>query len=171
MSDAYLGEIRMFGGAYAPVNWLLCDGQLLSIAEYSPLYSLLGDRYGGDGQTNFRLPDLRGRIPISMGQGPGLPTYTLGASGGSETVTLTESQMPIHTHQATANKEPGTEQGPAGAVWAATTRNIYYKGGANAVMSASAYTPTGGSQPHGNMMPYQCVNFIICCDGLYPTRS
>ncbi|MFZ5822959.1 MAG: phage tail protein [Bacillota bacterium] len=171
MSDPYVGEIRMFAGTYAPEGWALCDGQILSIAENQQIFALIGTTYGGDGQTTFRLPDLRGRIPISIGRAASGHTYQIGQAGGAETVTLSAAQMPAHSHRALALEGPGTAEAPAQGFWATLDRNQYFKGDANAPMSPQAIESTGQGQPHDNLMPYLAVNFIICLTGLWPNRQ
>lgn len=169
--EAYLGEIRMFAGNYAPVGWALCDGSTLPISEYEPLYSLLGTTYGGDGQTTFAVPDLRGRIPIGQGAGPGLTSRPLASLGGTETVSLTASNLPMHNHVVLANKEPGTVATVQSEIWAANSINQFFQGAATAQMAASTITAAGGNQPHANMMPFQVISFIICTNGLYPQQN
>ena len=164
MGTPYIGEIKMFAGNYAPPGWALCAGQLSSIAENDALYSVIGTTYGGDGQSNFALPNLQGRVPVNQGNG-----LTLGGLGGEETVTLTPNQLPAHTHAASANAAAGTLTGPAGNVWAGTTTNPY--AGASAVntqMAPSAITSVGGGASHENMIPFLAVNFIIALEGIYP---
>lgn len=165
MSSPFLGEIRMFGGNFAPRGWSLCQGQLLSIAQNDALFALLGTTFGGDGQTTFALPDLRGRIPVH--QGPG---FIAGQLSGSETVTLTTQQIPSHTHTPFANKAAaGTDPtnslpgGGAGAWFAPGTPAI--------PMAANMIGISGGNQPHDNMMPYLAVNFIISLEGLFPSQN
>ncbi|MDX2032619.1 MAG: tail fiber protein [Blastocatellia bacterium] len=173
MATPYVGEIRMFGGNFAPLNWAFCDGSLLPISEYDTLFALIGTTYGGDGQTTFALPDLRGRIPVSQGQGPGLSPYMLGQAGGSEQVTLVQGQLPAHTHTALASVQSGNSGGPAGHTWAAITTLTPYSTDATQVqpMAAGAVGQVGGSQPHDNLMPYLAVNFIIALYGVFPTQS
>lgn len=168
--DPFLGEIKMVGFNFAPVGWALCDGQLLSIAQNTALFSLLGTTYGGDGVRTFALPDLRGRVPVHQGQGPGLSPYNTGQAAGSETVTLTTNQMPTHTHQANASSSGATQPTPQGNVWAASRTDLY-NATPNAAMSTQAIGTAGGSQPHPNIQPYLCVNFIIALQGVYPSRS
>ena len=170
--EPYVGEIRMFGGNFAPLGWQLCDGSLLSIAEYDLLFALIGTTYGGDGQTTFRVPDLRGRIPLHTGQNPATrTTYPLGSMAGSETVTLTAQQMPAHTHAATAISNATTNvASPQGALWA-NGPQVYSTNAPNTAMAADAVALAGGSQPHDNMMPYQCINFIISLYGIYPQQN
>jgi microcystin-dependent protein len=168
MSQPYVGEIRMFGGNFAPVDWMLCEGQLLSISEYEVLFQLIGTTYGGDGQETFGLPDLQGRVPVHQGQGPGA-TYQIGEKGGVETVTLTTNQIPVHTHPQQANSGIATQNSPAGNVLAASaTTDVYVPGGPLAPLNAGIVGPTGGSQPHENMQPYAVVNFIISLFGIFP---
>lgn len=172
MSDPFLGEITMFGGNYAPRGWAQCDGALLQISQSETLYSLLGTTYGGDGQTTFALPDLRGRIPIHYGHGVGLSNYAFGEQGGLETVTLTESQIPPHAHPLQASANPGSSTNPAGKVLAQSPSwNIYRGNVPGDNMSPKAIANTGDGQPHNNMMPFLCVNFIIALEGVFPTSD
>lgn len=168
----YIGQIMAFGGNYAPQGWALCDGRLLPISENDALFSLIGTTYGGDGQTTFALPDLRGRAALHQGQGPGLSSYSLGQSGGAEAVTLTVGQLPSHSHPVQGNSGPGTSPNPSGAVWAGSPANVYTAGAAaNAAMSATAVSASGGGQPHDNMLPFQTLNFCIALVGIYPSQS
>lgn len=174
MSEAFVGEIRMFGFNFAPRGWANCDGQLLSILQNSALFSLLGTMYGGDGKTNFGLPDLRGRVAVHHGQGPGLSNYTQGEKAGQEHVTLTQLQMPMHSHHAACNSGQATERSPEGHVWAkeATGQTAVYSGALpDATMSAAAIGPAGGGQPHMNLQPYTVVLFAIALQGMYPARD
>ena len=174
MSEPFIGEIRMFGGNFAPRGWAFCQGQLLSIAQNSALFSILGTTYGGNGQTTFALPDLRGRYPMQSGQGPGLTPRSLGEQGGSETVTLLSTQMPQHTHSANASSQAGEVPEPTGAVWAAdsTATVLNYRGSPiDTTMNPAAIGLAGGNQPHNNMSPFTCVNFIIALEGIYPSRN
>lgn len=180
--DYYLGEIRIFAGNYAPQNWLLCQGQSLNIAEYQALYSLLGTLYGGNGVSTFNLPDLRGRIPVGQGTGPGLTARTLGQTGGSETVTLTSANLPAHSHAFNTLAAPATT-----GVLAAGNGNQAFAQGASGAMTylkntapsptattldAASYGSSGGGQAHNNMMPSMGLSFIIAVDGgLYPQRA
>ncbi len=170
MSEAYLGEIRMFSGKYAPMNWALCNGQLLSVNEYQALFSLIGNKYGGDGVTNFALPDLRGRIPIHKS-----PEYPFASNGGTEKVTLTEGDLPAHTHIVTANnvKAETTESSPANTVWGIADLKNYQTNIASDVvqMNSNLMSSVGGNQPHENVMPSLVINFIIATQGLYPYFS
>ncbi|MGE5703061.1 MAG: phage tail protein [Clostridia bacterium] len=170
--ENYVGEIRMFAGSFAPLGWAICDGTLLDISGNEILFSLIGTTYGGDGQSTFGLPDLRGRVPIHMGQLSGSGnTYTLGQKAGTETVTLLQGQLPSHTHTPVA-ETGNVALSPAVNVWAKLPASGYatYPSGLQP-MSNSAVTPAGGSQPHDNMMPSLVINFIIALQGLYPQRS
>ncbi len=170
MSDPFVGEIRLFGGNFAPSGWMFCAGQLLSISGYEILFSLIGTTYGGDGQNNFALPNMCGRFPLHMGAGGGA-TYTLGQLGGTENVTLTTGQMPTHTHtpQVAVNGEYNFPDGNLWASWpgAQYTRDLSGLQSAYPATLGSA----GGSQPHNNLPPYLAVSFIIAVEGLYPTQS
>lgn len=177
MSEPFIAEIRMFGGNFAPRGWAFCQGQILSIAQNTALFALLGTTYGGNGQTTFALPDLRGRVPIQPGQGPGLSPHTLGEMSGSETVTLTQQQMPLHNHLMGTSSSDGNDSIPAnntvpGVVIAGnTTANAYTTGGVDSTFAPNAITPAGGSQPHNNMQPYLAINFIIALEGIFPSRN
>ncbi|GIO56673.1 MULTISPECIES: phage tail protein [Paenibacillus] len=172
MSDQYVGEIRMFAGNYPPVGWAFCDGTTLPINGYEALYSLIGTTYGGDGQTNFKLPDLRGRLPVHMGKNPQTQTtYNLGQQGGTEKVTLTEGQLPQHTHMLNAQSAPGTLSNPSNAFWAKGSLKQYSTAEPDSAMNAAAISSEGGGQPHNNMMPFLTVSFIIATEGLYPSQG
>lgn len=164
MSEYYVGEIRMFGGTFAPEGWALCNGQQLQIRDYDLLFNLIGTTYGGDGLNTFALPNLSSRIPI--GRGGNNP---LGATGGQESVTLTANQLPTHTHQAVASSSGGTASSPDGRVWAASSATPYGTGGTTVPMSSSATTSAGRSLPHENRPPFLAVTFIIALQGLYPS--
>ncbi|MDQ3927758.1 MAG: tail fiber protein [Chloroflexota bacterium] len=167
-----MGEIALFPYNFAPLGWALCNGQLLSISTNTALFSLLGTTYGGNGQTTFALPDLRGRVPMSSGQGPGLSNYQLGQTGGSESVTLIQSQMPAHTHSVSAATGAGTSASPDGKVWAASSaRDNLYAVTPNTTMAAQAVGAAGGNQPHDNTQPYLTLNYCIALEGIYPSRS
>jgi microcystin-dependent protein len=174
MSENFVGEIRMFGGNYAPIKWAMCEGQLLPVSQNDALFSLLGTIYGGDGMTTFALPDLRGRVPIHMGQGPGLTDRRIGQKFGSENVTLTGQNLPNHTHTLNAASGDGTSNNPAANVLGASTNTVQIYNSTSTApvsMNAAAVGSTGGSQAHSNLMPTQCVNFIIALYGIYPSRS
>ncbi len=166
MSSPYIGEIRLFAGNFAPAGWMFCEGQLLPISEYDTLFNLIGTTYGGDGQSTFALPDLRGRVPVHMGNG-----FILSQMGGEESVTLTTNQLPAHSHMPQANTGSGTQASPAGNVWANSTNLPYSASAPTAAMDPSAIGMDGGSQPHDNMVPYVCIDFIISLFGIYPTQS
>jgi microcystin-dependent protein len=175
MSDNFCGEIRMFGGNYAPQGWALCQGQTLQISQYNTLYSLIGTTYGGDGVTTFQLPDLRGRVPIHMGTGTGLTQRIIGQSLGTEDVTLMTDTLPTHTHTLNATNATGTLYDPAGNILAGcTTTNALQSynttTGTPIAMNPAAIQSAGSSQPHNNMMPTLCINFIIALEGYYPQR-
>jgi len=167
MSESYLGEIRMFAGNYAPQGWALCNGQLLNIAENEALFALLGTTYGGDGQTTFALPDLRGRIPVHPSSG-----YPRGSSGGTETVTLTLDQLAAHTHVPNANATTAVGDTTANSVWSKTARRNFSDGSGKTLvgMNAMALSPVGGGQPHDNMMPSTAISFIISLYGVFPPQ-
>ncbi|MEN3748292.1 tail fiber protein [Sphingomonas sp. HF-S3] len=177
MSAPFLGEIRPFAGDFAPRDWHLCDGSLLSIAQNSALYALLGVVYGGDGITTFGLPDLRGRIPISQGQGPGLSPRSIGDQGGTESVTLTTQEIPAHTHSASATVTSATSSQPAQLVPAAPANNgVFYLppnvgNQVEAVLAADSLTQSGGGEAHENRMPIAAISFIIALSGIYPSRN
>ena len=175
MSDPFIGEIIMFGGNFAPRSWAFCDGQLLPISQNTALFSILGTIYGGDGRTTFGLPEMRGRVAIHPGIGPGLSSYRLGQRGGLETVTLTANQMPSHTHTATLNAEvtPPTQANPSGAMLAGASIYGPSAPSPNRALSADAVQVqnTGGSQAHTNIQPYLCVNYIIALQGVFPSRN
>jgi len=172
MSEPFIGEIKLFAGNFPPRGWQFCQGQLLSIAQNTALFSILGTTYGGNGQTTFALPDLRGRVPMQPGQGPGLSPRTLGEQAGSETVTLLYNQMPAHTHSLLASNATGVSSTPEGYYLAAVDPSeLAFATGTNATMGAASIGAAGGSQPHNNMQPFLCVNFIIAIEGIYPSRN
>jgi microcystin-dependent protein len=173
MSTMYIGEIRMFGGTFAPLGWMSCEGQVLPIAQYSALFNLIGTTYGGDGSQTFSLPDLRGRIPLHQGQGPGRTARVLGEVSGSETVTLAAGHIPQHNHALVAvSASPGHIAEPSGA-YVAADRDFaaFDTQPASISMASDTVTQAGGSQPHDNMPPYACVTFIIAVEGIYPTQN
>ncbi|MCB9630425.1 MAG: phage tail protein [Sandaracinaceae bacterium] len=172
MSEPFVGEIRMFAGNFAPRGWAFCDGQLLAISQNDALFSLLGTIYGGDGRTTFGLPDMRGRLPMHAGTGPGLTPMRLGERGGVERVTLTELQIPSHRHAPVGSSDLAVEANPGGAVLAATSSvDLYSSAAPDTTLSPLASAQVGGSQNHTNEMPFTCVNFIIALFGIYPSRS
>jgi microcystin-dependent protein len=168
MSSPFIGEIRMFGGNFAPAGWAFCDGSLIPISENDALFTLIGTTYGGDGQSTFALPDLRSRIPVHVG-----PGFALGQSGGVESVTLTTSQIPAHNHPPLAVSSPGTQASPQGGVWAESNPNLnqYSNVAPTLAMDPGAIGATGGSQPHDNMVPFLAVNFILSLFGIFPSQT
>lgn len=171
MSEPFVGEIRMFAGNFAPRGWAFCDGQLLAVSQNDALFSLLGTIYGGDGRTTFGLPDLRGRIPLHAGTGPGLSPRRLGSKGGSERETLTVNQLASHSHDFNANRAAADEVSLQGRVTAMGVGvNLYANANQDVSMASNMIANTGGSQPHTNLMPTLCVNFIIALFGIYPSR-
>jgi microcystin-dependent protein len=167
MAQPYVGEIRMFAGNFAPAGWMFCDGQLLPISENETLFNLIGTTYGGDGQSTFALPDLRGRIPMHFGNG-----FTLAETGGVETVTLTVNHIPSHSHAFLASNETGAKTTPGGHVLASSFNvTPYINDVTNSNMNAGAIAQTGGSQPHNNFQPYLCVDFIISLFGIFPSQT
>lgn len=167
MSQPYLGEIRMFAGNYAPAQWMFCDGSLLPISEYEPLFLLIGTTYGGDGEYTFALPDLRGRGPLHQGAG-----YVLGQAGGAETVTLVADHLPAHTHGLQASRQPANFSQPAtDAMLGASNAHLYGTATPTIGMSPQMLSPAGKSAPHKNMPPYLAVNFIISLFGIFPATN
>jgi microcystin-dependent protein len=169
MTDWFVGEIRIVAGTYAPVGWALCDGRSLSISQYPTLYSLIGTTYGGDGQTTFMLPDLRGRSAVHVGTVGGVP-HGLGQSGGAESVLLSIGQMPTHTH-APATAGTASATGPAQALWAPQASYAYSDAAPTAPLPGDALLPAGSNQPHDNMPPFVTVSYIIALDGIFPTQD
>ncbi len=167
MAQPYVGEIRMFAGNFAPAGWMFCEGQLLPISENETLFQLIGTTYGGDGQSTFALPDLRGRIPLHQGNG-----FILAETGGAEEITLTVNQIPAHGHPFLASRGPGNLNTPGGNLTAESAAvKIYFQDTPTANLSSAAITPTGGSQPHTNFQPYLCVDFIISLFGIFPSPT
>jgi microcystin-dependent protein len=168
MSSPFIGEIRMFGGNFAPAGWAFCNGALMPISENDALFTLIGTTYGGDGQTTFALPDLQSRVPVHVG-----PGFALGQSGGAETVTLTLNQIPSHSHVPTCNSAPGTQVGPGNGLWASTSPSLnqYSTNAPTLNMDPAAIGQTGGSQPHDNMVPFLAVNFILSLFGIFPSQT
>jgi len=174
MSDPFVAEIRIVGFNFAPRGWAFCDGQLLPLSQNTALFSLLGTTYGGDGQSNFALPNLQGSAPLQQGQGPGLSLYDLGQTGGSQAVTLITSQIPSHTHQARAvggNNQTSPVNNAWSTLGSTRTPPPLYSDTQNTQMSPAATAATGGNLPHNNMPPYLCMNFIIALQGVYPPRT
>ena len=172
MGQPYVGEIRMFGGNFPPVGWMLCQGQPLPISENDVLFQLIGTTYGGDGQETFNLPNLQGRTPVHMGTGPSGTTYQMGEMAGVEQVTLTTQQIPNHTHPMVASTNVAQDTSPANKVLGQTgSALMYIQDGVDSNLSASAVTPVGGSQPHENMQPYLCINYIISLFGVFPSQT
>jgi microcystin-dependent protein len=168
MSQAYIGQLKMFAGNFAPQGWLFCEGQTLPVADYYPLFQLIGTKYGGDGMMTFALPDLRGRLPVHQGNG-----HTLGESGGTAGVILTSAQMPSHTHAAQAYSGQANQRSPAGHVWAHDAMNadaVYSDHAPDVTMRAGILSSAGGGQPHSNMQPYLPIRFIIAISGIYPSQ-
>ncbi|HET7489254.1 MAG TPA: tail fiber protein [Acidimicrobiales bacterium] len=169
MSEPFIGEIRLFGFNFAPVGWAQCNGQLLAIAQNTALFSLLGTMYGGNGTTTFGLPDLRGRAPLSAGQGPGLANYDQGQVGGTESVTLTAAQVPAHGHTVAASNGAASANRPGGGVPAAG--GAYAGTSDGTTMNAAMVAGGGSGQPFDNRSPYLAVNFCIALEGIFPSRS
>ena len=174
----YVGEIRMFGGNFAPAGWAFCNGAVLPISENDTLFQLIGTTYGGDGQSTFQLPDLQGRVPLHQGQGAGLSNRTIGESGGVESVTLTVNQIPVHTHAPQANSAGGTTASPSNAIFAsgnATQVNDYVTPYDNAqpqvVLNSATIAADGGSQPHTNIQPTLAYSYIISLYGIFPSPT
>ena len=178
MATPFIGEIKMFGGTFALRNYAFCNGQILGIAQNTALFAILGTTYGGNGTTNFALPNLQGSTPLGAGNGPGLSPYALGQTGGTPTVTVLQTQLPQHTHTAacfSTNPNPAPLPSPAGNVWAvAGGRRVttsFYTATTNATMNATALPVAGGSQPHNNLQPFLAINFIIGIQGIFPARN
>lgn len=169
MSEPFIGEIRLFAFNFAPRGWALCDGQLLDIASHTALFSLLGTTYGGDGRTTFGLPDLRGRVAVHKGTGPGLTPRNMGQKAGVERVTLTIPELPPHRHSLVCAAEAANQGKPAGNELAAS--NIYHAPTSDAVLAASSIGQTGGGQSHENMQPFLVANYCIALTGLFPSRN
>jgi microcystin-dependent protein len=173
MSNPYIGEIRMFGGNFAPVGWDLCQGQLVPISQNDALFNLIGTTYGGDGQNTFALPNLSGRVPVHQGQGSGISQqYIIGEAAGVESVTLTVQQIPSHTHAATCSTGPGNQTNPDGAVPGdSASVQIYYEDIPDSNFRTGNIQTAGGSQPHENMQPFLVLNYIIAMLGVFPTQN
>ena len=170
--DPFVAEIRIFPFNFAPKGWAFCDGQLLPLSQNTALFSLLGTTYGGDGKSTFALPDMQGNAPMHPGQGPGLSLHDLGETGGSETVSLLESEIPSHTHSLTASAADGINTSPAGQLWAQGVGvNMWGTSAPDTQFSDNALALAGGDQPHNNMQPYLTLNFCIALQGVYPPRT
>jgi microcystin-dependent protein len=170
--DPFVAEIRVFPFNFAPKGWAFCNGQLLPISQNTALFSLLGTTYGGDGKSTFALPDLQGSAPMHPGQGPGLSLHDLGETGGSDTVTLLESEIPAHIHGVSASQSDGTSQSPANERLASGIGIAQYAASNNLTqLSSQVITPAGGDQPHNNLQPYLTLNFCIALQGVYPPRT
>ena len=167
MAQPYVGEIRMFAGNFAPAGWMFCEGQLLPISENETLFQLIGTTYGGDGESTFALPDLRGRIPIHQGNG-----FILAETGGAEEITLTVQQIPAHTHPLLPSTAAGSQNSPQNNVPAGSPSiDIYRETSPSVALAANMVGPVGGSQPHTNFQPYLCVDFIISLFGIFPSPT
>ncbi len=166
--EGFIGEIRLFAGNFPPRNWFFCEGQLLSIAQYTAMFSILGTTYGGDGRTTFALPNLKGRVAVGEGNGPGLSYLKLGQPGGAPSITLNATQLPAHTHNLRGLDAEGTTASPAGAYLAEGSDDVF-SNQSNVAMAPT--TNTGGNQPHENRQPYLASSYIICFQGTYPQRS
>jgi microcystin-dependent protein len=171
MADPFVAEIRIFPFNFAPKGWAFCDGQILPISQNTALFSLLGTTYGGDGKSNFALPNMQGNAPMHPGQGPGLSLHDLGETGGSETVTLLESEFPSHSHAVNASAADGTTGAPNGQLVAKGVGvNMYTTTFTATTLNPNAVAPAGGDQPHNNMQPYLTLNFCIALQGVFPPR-
>ena len=172
MAQPYVGEIRMFAGNFAPNGWMFCEGQLLPIAENEVLFQLIGTMYGGDGESTFALPNLQSRIPMHFGTGPDGVTYQQAEQGGVESVTLTVQQIPVHTHQMVGSTNTATASVPtSNVIGKSTAIDIFINAQPTTPLNAQAVTPVGGSQPHDNMQPFLCINYIISLFGLFPSQT
>jgi len=173
MSSPYIGEIRMFGGSFAPAGWALCQRQLMPISQNDALFTLIGTTYGGDGQSTFGIPNLAGRAPVHQGQGPGISqTYVIGETGGVESVTLTTNSIPQHNHAAVITQTLGTLGDPTGLLFSQNTQILMYtQDTASKFFNASMLQPQGGSQPHENMQPFLVITFILSLFGVFPTQT
>ncbi|TFI58327.1 phage tail protein [Sphingomonas parva] len=172
MAQPYVGEIRMFAGNFAPVGWMKCDGQLIPISENETLFQLIGTTYGGDGQATFALPNLQSRVPLHMGTGPDGVAYPISQQAGTESVTLTAQQIPVHNHALLVSTDSAGELSPDGSLPGnSISVDLYRQGAPVTAMSPQAITPVGGSQPHENCQPFLCVNYIISLFGIFPSQT
>jgi microcystin-dependent protein len=171
MSTPYVGEIRIVGFNFAPNGWAFCNGQSLAISEFDTLFNLIGTTYGGDGVNTFNLPNLQGRIPFHQGTDSQGDTLVIGQSSGTESVLLTQSQLPVHTHVLAANSATGTQPSPAGGLWAASTLEEFSTEAPTHSMVPSTTLSSGGSQPHDNLPPFQVLNFVISLFGVFPSQN
>lgn len=173
MTDPFVAEVRILACNFAPRGWAFCNGQLLPISQNTALFSLLGTFYGGDGKTTFALPDLQGGVPVHQGQGSGLSEYVLGETGGSQTVTLLQSEMPAHNHtMRAAAQDPANAKAVSGnASWSISQGGGIYQASANTTLAFEAVALTGGGLPHNNLQPYLALNFCIALQGIFPQRS
>ena len=174
MAQPYVGEIRMFAGSFAPLGWMFCDGQQLPISENETLFQLIGTTYGGDGQETFNLPNLQSRVPLHFGAGPEGITYPIAQMAGTEAVTLTVQQIPVHTHPLLGTQDTATGTAPAGAVLASSTGATVFPYGTDEptiTLNPAMITPAGGSQAHENWQPFLCINYIISLFGIFPSST
>ncbi|HEX3185464.1 MAG TPA: tail fiber protein [Pyrinomonadaceae bacterium] len=172
MPEPYVGEIRMFAGNFAPNGWMFCEGQALPISENEVLFQLIGTTYGGDGEETFNLPNLASRVPIHMGTGPDGNTYQIGEMAGTESVTLTTQQIPVHTHPLFASINVGVANTPSGNITSQSVSvKMYVAEQPTAAMNPNAVSPVGGSQPHENCQPFLCINYIISLFGIFPSQT
>ncbi|MEX2513981.1 MAG: tail fiber protein [Cyclobacteriaceae bacterium] len=179
--EEFIGTLKLFAGNFAPRGWAFCHGQLLPINNYSAVFSLLGTMYGGDGRTNFALPDLRGRVPVGFGQGPGLSNYQQGQTGGQESTTLTQGNMPSHNHSIAVSSTDGSSNNPSGKYPAQAVVQVErgapnlpvnsYGDSGNATLAPQSVGNAGGNQPFENRQPYLGLNYIICLEGIFPSRQ
>lgn len=171
MAQPFIGEIRMVGFNFAPVNWAMCNGQTIAISQNTALYTLIGTTFGGDGINTFQLPDLRGRVPITQGTGAGLSAYVIGQLAGTENVTLTVQQIPQHRHAFQCNSAAGTQGSPSGAFLALDAHTEMYGTIDNGTMNPNSIGFTGGSAPHTNIQPILAITFVIALFGIFPTQN
>ncbi len=171
MSNPFLGEIKMFGGNFAPQGFALCNGQILLKSQNEALFSLFGTLYGGDGELTFGLPDLRGRLPIHQGQGPGLPNFPQGSKAGTETETISLSELPAHRHTPRVSSDPASSPVPVGRVPATAPVNPFSAAAPDTDLAPAIDDTTGGGNPHNNVMPFFCVNFIVALAGIVPSQA